>query len=233
MATNNATNTSNPITVAQGGTGDASLTAYAVLCGGTTTTGAVQALAALGSSGNVLTSAGAGALPLFQAAASVGNLVLLSSQTASAVASVQFTSQFTGTYNTYILFWSSVSATSGTPILQLTLSTDNGSSYLNSGYLGSTAFVQTSSSASWSINTAQTSYLDFGTIGTTTNSAFMSVLTNFTNGATPQIYGIGGSGGYSYVGNSQQSTVNINALKIAVSSSTMSAGTFTLYGLLE
>ena len=69
MATNNATNTSNPITVAQGGTGDASLTAYAVLCGGTTSTAAVQSIAALGSSGNVLTSNGAGALPTFQAAA--------------------------------------------------------------------------------------------------------------------------------------------------------------------
>ena len=33
MATNNATNTSNPITAAQGGTGNASTTAYAIQCG--------------------------------------------------------------------------------------------------------------------------------------------------------------------------------------------------------
>jgi hypothetical protein len=66
MATNNATNTSNPITVAQGGTGDASLTAYAVLCGGTTSTGNVQSIAGVGSSGQVLTSNGASALPTFQ-----------------------------------------------------------------------------------------------------------------------------------------------------------------------
>lgn len=53
--------------VAGGGTGAASFTAYAVLCGGTTTTGPVQAIAGVGSAGQVLTSNGAGALPTFQA----------------------------------------------------------------------------------------------------------------------------------------------------------------------
>jgi hypothetical protein len=57
-----------PVTVANGGTGNASATAYAVLCGGTTSTGAVQSIASVGTSGQVLTSNGAGALPTFQAA---------------------------------------------------------------------------------------------------------------------------------------------------------------------
>jgi len=68
MATNNATNTSNPITVPQGGTGDASLTAYSVLCGGTTSTSAIQPIASVGTSGQLLTSNGASALPTFQSA---------------------------------------------------------------------------------------------------------------------------------------------------------------------
>jgi len=55
--------------VAAGGTGATSQTAYAVLCGGTTSTGAYQSIAGVGSSGQVLTSNGAGALPTFQAAA--------------------------------------------------------------------------------------------------------------------------------------------------------------------
>lgn len=55
--------------VAAGGTGATSATAYAVLCGGTTSTGAYQSIAGVGSSGQVLTSNGAGALPTFQAAA--------------------------------------------------------------------------------------------------------------------------------------------------------------------
>src|SRR3954465_14557691 len=68
MTTNNATNTSNPITVAQGGTGDASFTAYAVLCGGTTSTAALQNVSGVGTSGQVLTSNGAGDLQTWKAA---------------------------------------------------------------------------------------------------------------------------------------------------------------------
>ena len=57
------------VTVAQGGTGKTSFTVYAVVCGGTTTTGALQSIASVGTAGQVLTSNGAGALPTFQAAA--------------------------------------------------------------------------------------------------------------------------------------------------------------------
>lgn len=53
--------------VVEGGTGISTTTAYSVICAGTTATGAFQSLAALGSSGNVLASNGAGALPSFQA----------------------------------------------------------------------------------------------------------------------------------------------------------------------
>lgn len=53
--------------VAGGGTGVATLTAYAPIFGGTTGTGAVQS-GAVGNAGEVLTSNGAGALPTFQAA---------------------------------------------------------------------------------------------------------------------------------------------------------------------
>jgi hypothetical protein len=55
--------------VAYGGTGLASATAYAVLCGGTTSTGAHQSIAGVGTSGQVLTSNGAGTLPTFQTSA--------------------------------------------------------------------------------------------------------------------------------------------------------------------
>lgn len=67
MATNNATNTSNPITVSQGGTGDSSFTAYSVVCAGTTSTGQLQNVSGVGTSGQVLTSNGSSALPTWQA----------------------------------------------------------------------------------------------------------------------------------------------------------------------
>lgn len=53
------------VVVAGGGTGLTSLTAYTILAGGTTTTGNVQQLGA-GTSGQVLTSTGAGSLATFQ-----------------------------------------------------------------------------------------------------------------------------------------------------------------------
>jgi len=53
--------------VANGGSGDTSHTAYAVLTGGTTSTGAVQSVSGVGIAGQILTSNGASALPTWQA----------------------------------------------------------------------------------------------------------------------------------------------------------------------
>ena len=72
MATNNSWNSQTPVQVAKGGTGNSSSTAYAVLCGGTTTTAALQSVASVGTTGQVLTSNGAGALPTFQTPSTVG-----------------------------------------------------------------------------------------------------------------------------------------------------------------
>lgn len=58
--------------VAGGGTGNTTFTAYSVIAAGTTATGPFQNASGLGSSTNVFTSAGAGALPAWQAAAATG-----------------------------------------------------------------------------------------------------------------------------------------------------------------
>lgn len=66
----------NSLPVTNGGTGVASTTVYAPIFGGTTTTGALQS-GTVGTTGQVLTSNGAGALPTFQAApAPTGGTVL-------------------------------------------------------------------------------------------------------------------------------------------------------------
>jgi hypothetical protein len=54
--------------VGNGGTNNTTFTAYSVICAGTTATGAFQNVSGLGSSTQVLTSNGAGALPTWQAA---------------------------------------------------------------------------------------------------------------------------------------------------------------------
>ena len=61
----NSTWNGNTITVPYGGTGITSTTPYSVICGGTTSTGVLQSVASLGNSGQVLTSQGAGALPIW------------------------------------------------------------------------------------------------------------------------------------------------------------------------
>jgi hypothetical protein len=65
---NLTSNVTGTLPVANGGTGATTQTAYAVLCGGTTSTGAYQSVASVGTAGQILTSNGAGALPTFQAA---------------------------------------------------------------------------------------------------------------------------------------------------------------------
>lgn len=83
------------IAVADGGTGVGSLTAYAPIFGGTTSTGAVQS-GTVGSAGQVLTSNGAGALPTFQSPAGGGNVTGPGSSTDNAVV------RFDGTGGTLI-----------------------------------------------------------------------------------------------------------------------------------
>ena len=69
--------------VASGGTGVSSNTAYAVLCGGTTATNPIQSIASVGTTGQVLTSNGAGALPTMQASFLSGMIILWSGSVAS------------------------------------------------------------------------------------------------------------------------------------------------------
>ncbi len=61
-----ATGTTTPVISLIGPYTPASYTPYAVLTGGTTSTGSIQSIASVGTSGDVLTSNGAGALPTFQ-----------------------------------------------------------------------------------------------------------------------------------------------------------------------
>lgn len=80
----------NALAVASGGSGRASTTAYAVICGGTTSTGPQQSIASVGTSGQVLTSNGAGALPTFQTAAGLPTMNIVTGTTQAAVTANQY-----------------------------------------------------------------------------------------------------------------------------------------------
>ena len=63
-----------PVVVAYGGTGDSTFTAYSLIAAGTTATGAFQNVSGVGTSGQILTSNGAGSLPTWQANAASGTV---------------------------------------------------------------------------------------------------------------------------------------------------------------
>lgn len=94
-----------PSAVSQGGTGQASLTAYALLAGGTTTTGALQQVTGLGSAGWVLTSNGPAALPSFQAASAGGTYTAptasVNYKSATPASSASLTAVMVGLGSTY------------------------------------------------------------------------------------------------------------------------------------
>jgi hypothetical protein len=73
-----------PLPVVEGGSGVQSNTAYAVICGGTSSTNPIQSIVSVGTSGQVLTSNGAGALPTFQTGV-VGEVDTLTGNTGGAI----------------------------------------------------------------------------------------------------------------------------------------------------
>jgi hypothetical protein len=88
------------LVVANGGTGNTTFTAYSVICAGTTATGAFQNVSGLGVSGSVLTSAGAGALPAWQAPVAGTILQQVRTSTTSGYSGTNLVASFTATPTT-------------------------------------------------------------------------------------------------------------------------------------
>ncbi len=119
-----------PVAVSYGGSGDSSFTAYSVLCGGTTSTGALQNVSNVGISGQVLTSSGASAVPTWQ---SVG-LRKIDSITASNQAAVIFNSQFSSSYDVYLFEFINVIPVTNNVIFYSQLGTGSTPTWTTSGY---------------------------------------------------------------------------------------------------
>lgn len=229
-----------PFPVLEGGSGDSSHTAFAVLAGGTTSTGAVQSISGVGTTGQVLTSNGAGALPSFQTGTG-GNLVLLSSQTASNTASISFVSFITSTYNNYLFLFSNVVPITNAAFLSMQLSTNNGSTYISTNYLSGNNRIAYNASTLANLTSTTTIRATYQLSSTSSdgNGNAYFFLYNFTNGQIPVINGV--QSGYSNIDStlgynavvSQNTATNINAFQVAMSSGNISTGTFSLFGILE
>lgn len=133
-----------PQPVVEGGTGDQTFTAYAVITGGTTGTGALQNVVGVGTSGQVLTSAGAGALPAWQTLG--GSSITITGDTGGAITSSSFTFtggttglSFGGAGTTETLTFAGITANAGV----VNLGTDSTANAINIGTVSNTGRVIT------------------------------------------------------------------------------------------
>lgn len=238
-----STGVTGTLPVGNGGTGATTQTAYAVLCGGTTATNPYQSVASVGTSGQVLTSNGAGALPTFQSlAASSSAYVLISTGTASSSSSIDFTGLST-TYSAYKIIYNNLyPGTTNTQFVML-FSTDNGSSFITSSYQY-TGMAQGTGSYAAAASTNSSSILLSNSVSfyTTTNTVGAGEITLF-NPAGSQATKIISHTGAGYAGSplnpATYTTMGmyvtasaVNAVRLQMSSGNIGTGTFKLYGIL-
>lgn len=187
-----------------------------------------------GTSGNILTSDGTNwtsAAP----SGGAGSLVFITSKTASSSADITFdSSEITATYPSYLLTFYNALPANTSNTLQLQYSTDNGSSYITSGYLsvfGAAAF-------------SATAHVLLSIPGFTSNSVGAGTgqvnLYNITTGGTPNVIGsvamgqsnIGAMTTYT-IASIGPATTTVNNIKIFYASGNITSGTFVLYGIKQ
>jgi hypothetical protein len=233
------------VPVVDGGTGLSTATAYAVLCGGTTGTGAFQSIAGVGTSGQFLTSNGAGALPTFQTATPSG-LVLIQAQTPSSVAALDFTTGINSTYEVYKLIGWLQPATDDVE-LWLRISDDGGSTFeadaADYRYRGTgnndggtnaalvsasdTAFDITSSDAAFAVGNAAAASIRCEITVTNPDSATLKkVISSQAAWVDPSGRAIG-----AFKDCIVTATAAINGLRLLFESGDIAAGHVALYGL--
>ena len=229
--TQNAINVTNPIGVDSGGSGDSTLVAYAPLCGGTTTTSPIQSVASVGTTGQVLTSNGASALPSFQSLSS-GAPILIQTQTASSSASLVFNTGITYS-GTYFFVFDNVMP-SGTNVQpELLVSNTGGAPWATSGYKGGVNYVNYNSSTWTNINS--TAYIPICYTASTTGHISGVVHLSNVNLSTYMV--VSGEtvalGGYSILALPTGITgiTGVNAFEFLFSSGTITSGTISLYYL--
>lgn len=205
--------------VAGGGTGATSFTAYAVITGGTTSTGALQNVSGVGTSGQVLTSNGAGTLPTWQTlpgASVVPTLTFITSTSMTGQSTINFTS-LSSTYKGYRFYIVKSRSTAAGPISTLLRfssnngsSYDSGSNYSNDGLTGTSIILDDSLSSV----TDHDYYLDV-----------------YFNNQANDLVTVSVTGGTATNSGFYMVQVAVDALRFLTSSSTFSQGTIYQYGI--
>ena len=192
---------SSPVSVTNGGTGNTTFTAYSVVCAGTTATGAFQNVSGVGSSGQILTSNGAAALPTWENATAATGVAL------TRVDDTNVTLTLGGTPATALLEATSITAgwagqlsvaRGGTGLASLTahyLPIGNGTTALTLLAPNATSGIPLISQGVSADPAYGTSVVAGGGTGNTTFSAYSVVCAGTTaTGAFQNVSGVGSSG---------------------------------------
>lgn len=234
------------LTVPKGGTGVASNTAYGVLCGGTTSTGAIQSVSP-GTANYVLVSNGASALPSFQdVSASAGSLVKISSQTASSSSTIDFTG-LSSTYDNYFVYVTDLVPSTDDVSLYMRVGTGGGPTYASTNeydWVAIAAHTAGTEVVGGASSAAQIQVTPTGSATTNLGSNTGEALSGFfmiRNPAQATKYhtvdwqiGYFSSGAVPASGHGAgvfKSTTAVTAVRFLMSSGNIASGTFTLYGV--
>ena len=190
-----------------------------------------------GTSGQVLTSAGAGAAPTWAGVSS--GLVLLSTVTASSSATVDIETTFNSTYDAYLIVASGVTVSGTTVTLQVRLKVSGayvtsadydysgldttGTSYVGVGGASQTRIAMTNSTMD---NNAESNAQFQMLLTMPTNTAFAHTINwdgGYQDGSINALHRISGAGSTSING-------GLTGVRIFPSTGTIAAGKFRLYG---
>jgi len=192
--------------------------------------------AADGSANQILQTDGLGALSF--ATPNTGALTLISSATASSTALISFTG-LTTSYRAYILEFDSVYMSVASEGLLLQFSTDNGSSYISSGY-ARTLIAQVTGTVTGNYSTTGTVLYvgginGYSAVSTQTGSGMLTIFAPATSGkfATTYIQASVSNFGLENSAGAQTNTTTsaVNAFKLFAGSGNIAGGNFRLYGL--
>lgn len=230
-----------PITVPFGGTGLATATAYAVIVGGTTATGAFQSVASVGTAGQVLTSNGAGAKPTFQTPAVAGAMVWLATLEANNSATLSDTTNITSTYDNYRIIIENLVPSTDNVVIYLRLAISG--TFQTADYLTQRIYFDGASPAGTIDASTLAVVLNSGGVSNDAAEAGMSgelLLTDPSNTTTyKRVTGtvsyadatIAESSVVSVMGHYSGATSAINGIRLLASSGNLASGKVHIYGI--
>jgi len=188
----------------------------------------------LGASGKVLTSTGTATSPTFQPYPE-GSWIFIEKKTASASATLDFTTGITSTYTTYALVLSAL-IPSTTSSLQIQLSNDGGSSWLATNYLSGFLNNDYNSATISNANSTTQVLVSTGTQPTSQGVSGIIYLYNITTSSQPVIrtnatYTPTAASFRAFQTFATNTATGINAFRLSYLSGNIETGKACLYGI--